>query len=115
PDRRAKLGPGLPDNAALVSEVTPGGPAAKAGLKAGDVITDLDGHKVESAGDVIDYVSAQTIGATVTVGYLRGGQRATSAVLLGELPSADGKGGMPGAAKLGLVLQTVTPELAQSM
>ncbi|HET6149003.1 MAG TPA: trypsin-like peptidase domain-containing protein [Polyangia bacterium] len=114
-DRRAKLGAGLPDNAAVVSEVTPGGPAAKGGLKAGDVITDLDAHKIESAGDVIDYVSAQRIGATVTVGYLRGGQRATSAVVLGELPSSDSKGGVPAAARLGLLLQTLTPELAQSM
>jgi serine protease Do len=128
PDRRAKLGAGLPDNAALVSEVTPTGPAAKAGLRAGDVITDLDGHKIETAGDVIEYVSAQTIGAAVTVGYLRGGQRATVPVILGELPSADGKSegksegksdgksaGAPGGAKLGLVLQTLTPDLAQSM
>jgi serine protease Do len=117
PERRAKLGAGLPDTAALVSEVTPGGPAAKAGLRAGDVITELDGHKIEGAGDVIDYVSAQTIGASVSVEYLRGGQRATAAVVLGELPSADGKGGSPAlaAAKLGLVLQTLTPELAQSM
>ena len=117
PARRAKLGTDLSDGAALVSEVTPGGPAAQAGLRAGDVITDIDGHKIESAGDVIDYVSTQTIGGKVAVGYLRGGQRAAATVTLGELPSADGRDRRGGAAgaKLGLVLQTLTPDLAQSM
>jgi serine protease Do len=114
PDRRAKLGAGLPDSAAFVSEVTPGGPAEKAGLHPGDVITEIDGHKVEGAGDVIEYVSNQTIGAKVTVGYVRGGRKITVPVVLGELPSADGRGA-PQAAKLGLVLQTLTPQLAQSM
>ena len=116
PAARAKLGARLPDSAALVSEVTPGGPAARAGLHAGDVVTDIDGQKMEGAGDVIEYVSTQTIGAKVTVGYLRGGQRATAPVILGELPSADGRGGAaPPGAKVGLVLQTLTAELAQSM
>ncbi len=114
PAQRAKLGAGLPANAALVSEVTPGGPSAKAGLRAGDVIVELDGHKIEGAGDVIDYVSARTIGAAVNVGYLRGGQRANVAVVLGELPSSDAKSA-PSGAKLGLVLQTLTPDLAESM
>jgi serine protease Do len=116
PDSRAKLGAGLPDSAALVSEVTPGGPAARAGLRAGDIITTIDGHAMEGASDVIDYVSTQTIGASVAVAYLRGGQRATTPVILGELPSADGSGGgVPPGAKVGMVLQSLTAELAQSM
>ncbi len=114
PAQRAKLGAGLPANAALVSEVTPGGPSAKAGLRAGDVVVEIDGHKIEGAGDVIDYVSSRTIGASVNVVYLRGGQRANVAVVLGELPSPDGKSA-PAGAKLGLVLQTLTPDLAESM
>ncbi len=104
----------MPAQAALVSEVTPGGPAAKVGLRAGDVIVDIDGQKIEGAGDVIDYVSTRTIGDSVTIGYLRGGQRAIAQVVLGELPSADARS-TPSAAKLGLVLQTLTPELAESM
>jgi serine protease Do len=114
PAQRAKLGANLPANAALVSEVTPGGPSAKAGLRAGDVIVEIDGHKIEGAGDVIDYVSSRTIGATVNVAYFRGGQRANAAVVLGELPSPDGKNA-PAGAKLGLVLQTLTQDLAESM
>jgi serine protease Do len=99
---------------AYVSEVTPGGPAAKGGLRAGDVITDLDGHKMEGAGDVIDYVSTRTIGARVAVGVWRDGHRQAIPVGLGELPSQDGRPGAP-PTKLGLSLQTLTPGLADSM
>jgi serine protease Do len=99
---------------AFVSEVTPGGPAAKSGLHAGDVITDIDGRKMEGAGDVIDYVSTRTIGARVAVGVWREGRRQAIAVGLGELPSQDGRPGAP-PTKLGIALQTLTPGLAESM
>jgi serine protease Do len=99
---------------AYVTEVTPGGPAAKAGLRAGDVITDIDGRKVEAAGDVIDYVSTRAIGARVAVGVWRDGRRQAVPVGLGELPWQDGRPGAP-PTKLGLALQTLTPALAESM
>jgi serine protease Do len=97
-----------------VSQVTPGGPAAKAGLHAGDVITEIDGHKMEAAGDVIDYVSTRAIGSRAMVTVVRGGKTQKFAVELGELPSVEARAGAP-AQKLGIALQTLTPELAQSM
>ena len=102
------------DHGALVNQVTPGGPASRAGLQAGDVITDIDGHKMEAAGDVIDYVSTRAIGSRVNVSLIRGGKPQKVAVELGELPSVDARAGAP-AQKLGIALQTLTPELAQSM
>ncbi|HXT95287.1 MAG TPA: trypsin-like peptidase domain-containing protein [Polyangia bacterium] len=98
---------------AFVSEVTPGGPAAKAGLRAGDFITDIDGKKMDGAGDVIDYVSTRGIGARVVVGVWRDGKHQPIDVVLGELPSQDGRGGTSG--KVGLALQTLTPRLAESL
>jgi serine protease Do len=109
-DAAAKPAPA--GGAALVSEVTPGGPAAQAGVRAGDFITDLDGKKMDGAGDVIDYVSTRGIGAHVAVGLWRDGKRQPVDVVLGELPSQDGRGAR---AKLGLALQTLTPRLAESL
>jgi serine protease Do len=102
------------DHGAYVSQVTPGGPAARAGLQAGDVITEIDGRKMESAGDVIDYVSTRAIGSRVTVDLVRAGKAQKVAVELGELPSAEARAGAP-TQKLGIALQTLTPQLAQSM
>src|SRR5580692_1354744 len=95
--KRGGLDPSVPG--AYVSEVTPGGPAAKGGLR---------------AGDVIDYVSTRSIGARVAVGIWRDGHRQAIPVGLGELPSQDGRPGAP-PTKLGLSLQTLTPALAESM
>jgi serine protease Do len=69
---------------------------------------------MEGAGDVIDYVSARAIGARVAVGIWRDGHRQAIPVGLAELPSQDGRPGAP-PTKLGLSLQTLTPELAESM
>jgi serine protease Do len=98
---------------ALVTQVTPGGPAAKAGLRSGDAIVDIDGKKVEGAGDVIDYVSNRTIGSKVAVGVWREGRRQAVDVTLGELPSPEAQNGSP--SKLGIALQTLTPPLADSL
>jgi serine protease Do len=99
---------------ALVSQVTPGGPAAKAGLRAGDVIDAIDGHKMEVAGDVIDYVSTRPIGTRVAVGFVREGRAQTVTVALGELPSEEQRA-TAGAAGFGMTLQTLTPPMAESM
>jgi serine protease Do len=114
PNRQDSKAPPPAGGGVSVSQVTPGGPAAKAGLRAGDVITEIDGRKMEAAGDVIDYVSTRAIGSRVTVSLVRGGKPQNVAVELGELPSAEARAGAP-ASKLGLALQTLTPELAQLM
>jgi membrane-associated protease RseP (regulator of RpoE activity) len=44
---------GVKDGGVLVSSVTDNGPAAKAGIKAGDIITEVDGNKINSAADLV--------------------------------------------------------------
>ena len=114
PAKKAALGANLPAKAAFVSEVTPGGPAAKAGVQAGDLITQIDGHKIEFGADVVDYVSSQNIGTKVNITHTRGGRALNSTVALGELPGGD-EGQVADAGPIGLGLQTLTPEIAQSL
>jgi serine protease Do len=58
----------------IISQITPGQPAAKAGLKVGDIITTLDGKPVKDGDDLVAVVSARKPGSTIEVGYLRDGQ-----------------------------------------
>jgi serine protease Do len=110
-EKRAKL----PGDGAIISGMTAGSPAAHAGLRAGDVITELDGKHVDGSGDVIDYVSSRTIGSKVSVGYVREGKRASLDVVLGELPESAARAELAQASASGLSLQTLTPALAQSL
>ena len=112
--KKATLGANLPERAAYVSEVSAGGPAARAGVQAGDVITQIDGRKIEFGADVVDYVSSQAIGTKVKLTELRSGKALTNTVTLGELPGAD-ENTVADSGKIGLGLQTLTPDLADSL
>jgi putative serine protease PepD len=54
-----------------------GGPASKAGLKAGDVIIEFDGRDINSPEELIVAVRSQDVGDVVKLTYLRKGQRTT--------------------------------------
>jgi serine protease Do len=116
--QKAKLNKPVPPTGAFVAELTPGGPAGKAGVRPGDVITEVDHQSVKGAGDVVDYVSGQSIGAKVMLHYVRDGRPAETTVALGELPDEDRMAeAQPGQApgKIGLGLQTLTPDVASSL
>jgi putative serine protease PepD len=71
-------------NGALLQAVTAGGPADKAGLKAGDVVTKVGGKNVDSANALIAHIRSEAPGATVSVTYVRDGKAATTQVTLGQ-------------------------------
>ena len=71
----------------LVSEVQAKGPAEKAGIQIGDVITELNGKKVEGPRELRLMVAAMTPGTKVDVKLLRDGHEKVVPVELGELPS----------------------------
>ena len=100
-----------------MQELTPGGPAGKAGMRPGDVITEVNNQKISGAGDVVDYVSGQNIGAKVTLHYVREGRPAQTQVALAELPDEDQRQAAEaqGQGKVGLGLQTLTPDVASSL
>jgi putative serine protease PepD len=67
---------------AKLSEVQPGGAAAKAGLKAGDVITKVGGKPVTSVETLVVQLRTFRVGDTITVTYLRGGSTRSARLLL---------------------------------
>ena len=71
-------------NGALVDEAMPGTPAAKAGLKSGDVITKLNGEEVKDASDLTRHVGALKPGEKVELTYLRDGAEKTADITLGS-------------------------------
>src|SRR4029079_1326060 len=115
--QKAKLGKTVPPQGAVVQELTPGGPAGKAGMRPGDVITEVNSQKINGAGDVVDYVSGQNIGTKVTLHYLREGKPAQTQVALAELPDEDQRQAAESQSqgKIGLGLQTLTPDVASSL
>ncbi|MFH9723381.1 S1C family serine protease [Streptomyces sp. NPDC017254] len=64
--------------------VTPDGPAAKAGLKAGDVITGFDDHPIDSGPTLISEIWTHKPGDPVKITYERDGKTSTATVTLGE-------------------------------
>ena len=55
----------------VLQSVTPGSPAEKAGLQAGDVITSVDGHPVHDGNDLVNPIAATPVGSKVTIDYVR--------------------------------------------
>ena len=83
---RSEQGNELQSGARVVA-VQPGGPAAAAGLRPGDVITGVDGTRVTGPSDVISSVERAGVGRSVRLTILRGGQSFQVPVTPGEMAS----------------------------
>jgi serine protease Do len=73
---------------ALIGDVSPGSPAEKAGLKSGDVVTQLNGQAVEDASQLKLRVAQTSPGSKVQLGVNRSGEAKTFDVTLGNLPDS---------------------------
>ncbi|HET9817650.1 MAG TPA: DegQ family serine endoprotease [Rhodanobacteraceae bacterium] len=108
---------------ALVSQVQQGGPAAKAGLKIGDVITGFDGKKIYDSAQLPPIVAMTRPGTESKVQFLRDGKPMTVKVKVGEMPrnglSQEFLAGAPaargGSSLLGLSVQDITPGMRQQL
>jgi putative serine protease PepD len=68
---------------AVLSSVASGSPADDAGLRAGDLVTALDGTAVDGAGSLVSAVQVREPGETVVVAYTRDGEEREATVTLG--------------------------------
>jgi serine protease Do len=97
-------------------------PAAKAGLRSGDVIVEFDGKPVKSPKTLTEMVADTPVGKAIRLKYLREGRPETATVTLGERPATtDVAGGeetpeeQEDGGRLGISMNEVTPELARQM
>ncbi len=72
------------ESGVMVTTVTQGGPADKAGIKVEDIIVAYNGQPVKDGDDLVSRVSATPVGSTATVTVVRGGKRQDFKVQIGE-------------------------------
>ncbi|HTI33835.1 MAG TPA: trypsin-like peptidase domain-containing protein [Miltoncostaea sp.] len=72
---------------AAVGAITAGGPAATAGLKAGDVVTAVDGKPIEGSADLVAAIAAKAPGDQITLTVKRGGDTTDITATLGTQPA----------------------------
>src|SRR6266852_370375 len=103
---------------ALVSQVEPDTPGAKAGLRTGDVITELDGKPVTDAGQLQMTVGQKRPGETIHLLVVRDSKPTSIAVKLEALGGARGTetaGGEHGKGRWGLSLGDLTPDVRNEL
>src|SRR5450432_983816 len=104
---------------AVVSQVEPDSPGSKAGLKVGDVITQINGKNVEDAGSLQANISAERPGSKVTLGIFRDGKTEALPVTLEAMNkkqmASAGEPGTKGKARWGIGLGELTPDLQQQL
>jgi len=131
--RRAKLGVmvqpitaelaqslGLSDvRGALVDQVEPGGPAERAGLKQGDVITEVAGRRVTDGNELRNAISNTVPGTSVALKIVRDGRTSDLSAKLDELKAQteasnrDEQGDSTSPGRFGMSVSPLTPELAR--
>jgi serine protease Do len=111
-------------NGVLVQQVQPNGPADKAGIKAGDIITTVDGRSIKDGDDLVNEIASRRPGSTIRLGYVRDGKPLDTTVTIGDRdkvfadlnnpqPETTQEGESdPSESKLGVVVHEITQAMA---
>ena len=108
-----------------VADVTPNGPAEKAGLKVGDTITTVNGKEVKSGDELVSEISALKPGTSAKIGYVRNGKPETAnvtiadrsklfATRLGE-DQGEQEQEQPQESKFGMNVRNLTPDIVEQL
>jgi serine protease Do len=100
---------------ALVSEVAKNGPAERAGIKVGDLITEYDGRAIKDANDLPILVARTAPQKQVQVKVLRDKKEFSISLPLGELKEDAVVVSAKEQGALGLTVQKITPDVAESL
>jgi serine protease Do len=103
---------------AVVSDIAPDSPGSRAGLKTGDVITELDGQPVSDAGELQMETSQKQPGDTIHLEVVRDGQDLNLPVTLGSFHNGGSQElaqSGNGKARWGLGVANLTPEVRQQI
>ena len=97
------------------------GPAAQAGLRSGDIITEVDGKTIKTPNQLVEIVADLPVGKAIRVKFIRDGVEQTANVVLGERPQGGNEAATPqedeengpedGGGVLGLGVTNVTPDV----
>jgi len=100
-----------------ISQVVPGDPAEKAGMKDGDILLEFNGHKVKDMDDFRFLVARTKVGATVPAKVKRGDKVLDLKVTIGEQPEDLAGARVRGALgqMLGMTVQELTDEVAEQL
>lgn len=103
-------------NGALISEVFPGDPADKAGLKTGDIIIQVNGKPVQNTHDLLMTVASFHVGDKINVKVIREGKEMTFQVEVAERKEQpDTASAKDTQEKLGMTVQEITPDIARQL
>lgn len=100
---------------ALVGEVSPDSPAAKAGILPGDIILAYKGKEITQMTMLPALVAQTPVGETVDITVFRSGEKKNVSVTVAKLDEEEMNAEMGQESLLGLTVQQLTPELAQSL
>ncbi len=116
---------GLPNtNGAVINSVAPDQPAAKAGVRRGDVVTEFNGRPVPDSDALVSMVVTTKPGTTVPVTIYRDGERKSLSVTIGELDLDAEQGARttrpeaetaPTSTDFGMEIEPVTPDIAREL
>lgn len=104
---------------ALVAQVIDGGPAAKSGLRVGDIILSVDGKSIDMSADLPHLIGSIKPGTAATLAVARDGERETVTVDIGALPE-EGERTVAGSQleesnRLGVKVSELTQEQMRSL